>query len=140
MPKLITRCLSQDYQTVIDDHDYNDRGELDFTSFRDALNCASIIMPYESDPESPHRPEVGVILPEQEQPTFFYTSDYQGSFSLNADSDAQFNTEDIIDLVEGRASIEELRAKKFSSGQRINIGVKIILGSLLLLLIYFLAA
>lgn len=139
MPKLITRCLSADYQTVTDNHDDNDRGELDLSQLAEALHYGSYILPHSSNPNSPHRPAMGVFISGQTRPTFFYASDFQGAFSLQADSNGEFEADDIIDLVEGRVTIEEVRAKKAASGKRMGRGVKIVLGSMLFVLVYLFA-
>ena len=140
MPHLITRCLSEDYQTVTNNHDDNDRGHLDISRFGEALHYASYIMPHSSDPDSPHRPAMGVVIPEQAGHTFFYASDYQGSYSLNADNHGNFQVDDIVDLVEGRASIEEIQNKKVSSNKRMDRTIKLILGSVLLVIVYMFTA
>lgn len=140
MPKLITRCLSQDYQTVTDNHDDNDRGDLDLEAFTEALVYASYIMPYSDDAESPHRPAVGVMIEGKLRPTFFYTSDYQGHFSLTPEDYGQFNADDILKLVTGQASIDSIQTAKAESSRKMGRNLKIVLGFILLIALYLGAA
>lgn len=140
MPKLITRCLSEDYQTVIDNHDDDNRGELDLSDLSDALFSASLIMPHSADPDSPHRPAVGVIVAGELRPTFFYISDYQGSFSLESADTGVFEVEDIINLVLGKTTIQEVQNNKVTSVKSMKRGVYITFGFILLVILYFTAA
>ena len=140
MPKLITRCLSEDYETVTENHDDMDRGELDSDKFSNALHFASYTMPINADPNSPHRPAVGVIISGQVRPTFFYASDYQGGFSLGPNDRNEFKADDIIDLVNGDKSIEEIRENNIVSDKKMTRGVYAVLGFILLIILYFLAA
>jgi len=138
MPKLITRCLSSDYQTVIDDHADNDRGELASQEFVKALHSASYIMPHSSDPESSYRPAVGLYLAEDTQPTFFYVTDYQGSFGLDAKSSAQtqFDVDDLVDLTDGNATIAEIQSQNAVQQKRLSAGIKITFALALLIVLY----
>jgi len=140
MPKLITRCLSEDYQSVTENHDDNDRGDIGLQSFTEALHYASYIMPHSSDPESPHRPAVGVMIEGKLRPTFFYISDYQGHFSLTPDGNDQFNADDILKMVTGQASIESAQTEKIESDRTMGRNIKLVLGSVLLVVLYFTAA
>lgn len=71
MPRLFTRCISQDYKTVIDNQDVIDRGEMDVSDLEEVLHEASYLTPHSSDPDSPYRPAIGVVLTNEHRPTFF---------------------------------------------------------------------
>jgi len=140
MPKLLTKCVSKDYRSAIDNHDLIDRGELSPDDFYSALFETSYAMPHASDPKSPYRPLIRVMLAKDLTPTDFYVSDYQGHFGLEPNDKNDFNVDDIIDLVNGDKTIDEIRANKVASNNKISRGIYIVLGSILLALLYFTAA
>ena len=137
MHRLITRCLSDDYQTVTDNHDDNDRGELELDALVEALHHVSYIMPFSADPESPHRPAIGVQIAEKDQQTFFYNSDFQGNFCLNPADKREFSVDNILDLIAGKTTIEQVKRDNISYGKKVNRSVYIVLGAILLVLLYF---
>ena len=140
MPKLITRCISEDYQTVTDNHDDSDRGEIDISALKDALVYGSYIMPHSSDPNSPHRPAMGVVLAGKTRPTFFYASDYQGGYSLEPADTGEFDSDDIVNMVVGKMTMQEVRDKKAASDKSMSRTIKFVLGSILLVILYYIAA
>jgi len=140
MPRLLTRCISEDYQTVIDTQDVIDRGELDLSDLETVLHSASYMMPHSADPESPYRPAIGVMLANEDKPAFFYASDYQGSFSLKPDNSCGFSVDDILGMVQGETTVEDVQANKIALDNRFSRGVYIALGSILLVLLYFACA
>jgi len=123
MPRLITRCLSEDYLSATDNNSDHDRGELSDGDFNLAIFNSSYAMPLAHDPASPYRPAVGINLAGTHAIRYFYASDYQGSFSLDPTENNEFNADDL------NAS-DEKKFKKVA---------KIIGGVFALVLLYFAA-
>ena len=138
MPKLITRCLSVDYKNATDNHEEHDRGELSLDEFYSALHDASYAMPVGAEPDSPHRPAVGVNIAGSIDPQFFNVSDYQGGFDLEPAVKNIYNVDDIISIVSGDKTINEIRSDKVVSNKNIKRGVYIFLTILILTSIVFL--
>ena len=137
MPKLITRCLSEDYQFAIDDHSDRDRGNLSIEDFCEALHSVSYAMPHSHDPESSHRPSVGVIVAGASSPTFFYVTSYQGEFGLSPNYNSEFNSDDLIDVVNGDKTIEELRIDKTTTTKKVKLLAYLLVGFIGLGVIYY---
>lgn len=140
MVRLLTRCISEDYQKVTDNHEVIDRGELGLSDLQDALHNASYMMPHSSDPESPHRPAVGVVLANELTPTFFYASDYQGSFSLKPVDSSDFQVIDILNLIQGQITVKEVQENKIASAKSFTRGTYLVLGTIFLIVLYFACA
>jgi len=137
MPRLITRCLFEDYESATENHDDYDRGDLSVDDYAKALHFASYAMPVAADPSSPHRPAVGVFLTGRVEPTLFYVSDYQGGFSLEATDRNEFSVEDIIDLINGVKTVDEIRESKIIADKKLTRGLYAFFGVILLIILYF---